>query len=169
MVKRSALSVEAQIHEIHDRVCQEFPGIGRIAIAMYDEHSDLLRTFVNSTRGACTNLLSHYDVALKDVPSLEQLARERRDRVIDDLSVFADSQAPHSRVVAEHFGSSYTRPIFDCEELQGFTFFNAYEPGYFQREVVQRMGIYGDLVGHVVARSRVPGRRCELRPRQRRS
>lgn len=152
-------SIQDQLAAAHDNLKAELPGVARIAAALYDDRTDLLKTFVNSTDGGSP--LTHYQAQLSDVPSLKTLADSGRSRVIDDLSVFDDSSAEHSQVVIERYGSSYTRPLYEGGRLRGFLFFDAVDKGFFTPQVVQRLSVYADFVALLLSSSLFPLRMLE--------
>jgi HD-GYP domain-containing protein (c-di-GMP phosphodiesterase class II) len=152
------VSVQARLRLIHDRIKEAFPGITRVAIATYDEGTHVLRTFVHSTDGEPP--FKHYDARLHDVPSLAELARSGRDRVIDDLTrewptPHADIPplGSHSRRLVDHgYRSSYTKPFYDRGRFAGFLFFDSPEPRYFTRPVVHHLAIFTALIGTMIAK-----------------
>ncbi len=148
----SAGTVGASLEKIHACIRRHYAAVERIAVALYDPRSDRLTTFVNSTEGG--NPLEHYEAFLEDVPSLGELAASADDRVIDDLTVFASSPHEHSRRLLEKgYRSSYARALRDGDRLRGFLFFDAREPGYFRKEVRERLAIFGGMVASAVAES----------------
>jgi HD-GYP domain-containing protein (c-di-GMP phosphodiesterase class II) len=148
------ISIQEHLVAAHENLRANLPEIGRIAAALYDSHTDQLKTFVNSTEGGSP--LTHYEARLSDVPSLKELGESGRDRVVHDLSVFAESEAEHSRVLLQRYGSSYTRPLYENGRLRGFLFFDAEEKGFFTPAVVQRLGVYADFVALLLSSSLFP-------------
>jgi HD-GYP domain-containing protein (c-di-GMP phosphodiesterase class II) len=145
----SPWDVKPQLEALHRNLLREIAGIDRIAAALYDPKTDALKTFVHSTDGESP--LAHYDALLEDVPSLGELARERRPRVIDDLSVFAGSVHEHSRRLLElGYRSSYTVPFYDNGILAGFLFFDSRSPALFTTSVVEKLRVYGQLIALIL-------------------
>ncbi len=149
-------SIEERLQTLHDELLAELPGVARIALAVYDEKTDSLKTFAHSTRQG-TPLLRH-EAKLAQVPSLKELATHRRDRVISDTAVLAGLPTRHSQAVAGNWGSSYTRPIFEGQRLRGFLFFDAVERAYFAPPVVLRLAVYSELMTLMLASSLFPAR-----------
>jgi hypothetical protein len=149
------IPIEVQVRTLHERVRTELPGIGRLAIALYDAKTDTLRTFVSSNEGE--DPLTHHEARLSESPSLKALAESRRDRVVDDVSVF---QAPtrHSTVITSRYGSSYTRPLFERDKLRGFIFFDATEKRFFREAVLHRVGLYAELMAALLTSSLLPAK-----------
>lgn len=139
---RSLADKTAYIHKI---VHQRFPCIDRLAIAKYDQSADTLRTSIESSKGA--NPLTLYEAKLSKVPSLLKLVRTRETRIINDLSIFTDSQSTHSkRIIGKGFLSSYTVPLFNNNQFVGMLFYNSY-----QREAFDESNLtYLDMVAHLL-------------------
>ena len=149
--------IETRVADLHRNLREQMPGIVRIAIAVYDSKTDLLKTFSASDTGR-DNPLPHHQAKLEDIESLRELAQTRQDRVIQDLRVLEDARTRHSEVVREHFGSSYTRPLFEGTHLRGFLFYDAEEKDYFTPSIVQRLSVYSELAGLLLASALHPAR-----------
>jgi HD-GYP domain-containing protein (c-di-GMP phosphodiesterase class II) len=138
-------TLSKKISYIHDIVCKNHPHIDRIAIAKYDRHDDILRTYVGSRKG--NNPLSLYEAKLSEVPSLLQLARNRETRIVNDLRIFADSKSTHSkRIIAGGFCSSYTIPLFNDGQFIGMLFFNSNQRDAFDESNLT----YLDMIAHLL-------------------
>lgn len=147
------LGVAERLCRLHDEIRSELAlaGLSRIAIALYDERSDILKTFIHSSLG--TSPLEHVSARLSEMPTLGQLAATGARRVINDLNVPALAGQEHAmRLVASGYRSSYTVPIVHKGNFYGFLFFNAPEPGFFVPVVVQMIRPYADLIAMAVMR-----------------
>jgi HD-GYP domain-containing protein (c-di-GMP phosphodiesterase class II) len=145
-------SIERELESVHGELREQLPAIDRVAAALYDRDTDTLKTFVHSSRGG--DPLSHYEARLADVPSLAELARERRERIVNDLATLAASPSEHSqRIHGAGYGSSYTRPFFEDGDLRGFLFFDASETGYLTEPVVRQLAVYAHLVALILTSS----------------
>lgn len=130
---------------VHEIVRQRFASIDRIAIAKYDPSCDTLRTYVGSMKG--DNPIALYEAKLSEVPSLLKLVRAHETRVVNDLSVFANSNAHHARqILGKGFLSSYTVPLFSEGEFIGVLFFNSYQRNAFDDS---NLG-YLDMIAHLL-------------------
>lgn len=139
-------SLDIRVKVIHDEIKAAYPHICRVAVALYDSQTDVLKTFVNSTDDGSP--LEHYEAVLANVPSLQELALGLIPRTIDDLRVLAKSRTPHTRKILEKgYRSSYTKPIVHNEEFYGFVFFDSTKTGYFTETVVHNIDVYAQLVG----------------------
>jgi HD-GYP domain-containing protein (c-di-GMP phosphodiesterase class II) len=134
---------------------QSWPHLCRIAIAVYDDKTDLLKTFVNSTDGG--EALTDYSVKLNSVASLKELAESRRTRVINDLEALSDSSADHTKwLLDQGFKSSYTVPIYGHESLVGFLFFDADKTDFFADLIIQSLSVYSELIGALLINEFAP-------------
>jgi len=135
----------AKILSLHSELMRAFPGLSRLAIAIYDKESDLLKTFADST--VDHSPIRYYCAKLSAVPSLQSLADNHQTRVIEDLENIRDSLSPHTQwLVHEGFRSSYTVPMYGHDHLIGFLFFDADRPKYFDELLIQSLNIYAELV-----------------------
>jgi HD-GYP domain-containing protein (c-di-GMP phosphodiesterase class II) len=142
---RQARTIQDEIAEAHACLKRVFPDIERVAAAVYDPKTDLLKTFAHSTDGG--NPLEFYEASLGDIPSLGRLAESGDHRVVDDLSHLAESPHAHTRRLIERgFRSSYTMPLFEGGRLFGFLFFDSRKPGYFQPLLVEHLAVFARLL-----------------------
>jgi len=138
--------LSARVVEIHQEIKSWLPSLNRIAVALYDPETDVLKTFVNSSDHGSPN--EHYEAALKDVQSLSQLAEDRLPRTLNDLTVLAKGDGEHTqKILQKGYLSSHTVPIVHNNVFHGFVFFNASETGCFTDSVVYKLGVYAQLVG----------------------
>ena len=143
------VSIQNQLEDVHRNLKTELAGIGRIAVAIYDVQSDILKTFVHSTDGQPP--FSHYEAKLQEVPALRELARSRSSRVIDDLQAREDNGSIHiRRLVQSGYRSSYTVPFYDHGRFFGFLFFDSQNPGYFSAPIVRHLALYSHLISLLI-------------------
>ena len=146
------ISIQSQLRDIHEAIKAELPAIARVAVAIYDEETDVLKTFVHSTDGEVP--FSHYEAKLKLVPSLRALADSRAQRVIEDLqaqTIHPGLPGNHiTRLLATGYRSSYTLPFYDHGQFFGFLFFDSGEPGYFVPSVVRHLTVYAHLISLLI-------------------
>lgn len=154
-IPRESGSFHSQLATVHANLRLQLPGIERIAVAIYDESTDLLRTFLHSTDGPVP--FSLLESRLADVPSLARLAAAHEDRVLNDLSRLASSGATHTRLLVERgFRSSYTLPFYEHGRLRGFVFFDSTETGFFTPAVVRHLATFAHLVSLLVLEALAP-------------
>lgn len=131
---------------LHDYLHQDFPWIDRIAVALYDPQTDLLKTYAHSSKG--DDPLSLYDARLSDSTTLQEIVRLRRPRVIDDLALLPASRPHSERIRGQGYGSSYTLPIFRNGDFLGLLFFNSYHKHVLDERALHHLDLVGHLVGY---------------------
>lgn len=146
--------IETMFAGLHAEILVMMPGIARIAFALYDRKSDELRTLAYSSGQG--NPLPHYATRLADVPSLAELTVERRSRVIDDLSALPVASEHFRKIYEAGYRSSYTRPVFDGDELVGFLFFDSRETGYFASGLEQQLMMVSQMLGIAIVNALKP-------------
>ena len=134
----------------HRILKRRFPFVSRIAVALYDQKTDMLKTFIDSSGG--DHPLAHYQARLSDSPSLREILAEARPRVVNDLAVFSAGDNEHTRAIDEQgYKSSYTLPMYQNSIFFGFTFFNSYLKDPFKPEVLHYLDLFGHLISLVVS------------------
>jgi len=144
----SADNTDISIHlsTLHSHLCNFFPAIERIAIALYQPDSDMLHTYINSTHGM-ESPIKHYQVQLESVPSLKSLADSGQNRCVDDLSVYESSTKLHSRaIINAGFKSSFTLPMKVNGNLLGFVFFDSTLVAYFGEAERSYLTLFAQLL-----------------------
>jgi HD-GYP domain-containing protein (c-di-GMP phosphodiesterase class II) len=130
---------------LHDEIKQDFGGLNRVAVAIYDQRSDILRSYVHSSEG--DNPFDHTVARLADLKSLAELARTGGRRVISDLIAHESSSPVHARrLISAGYLSSYTVPIFQKGTFYGFVFFNSFAKSYFTPQVVRGLKPIAEVV-----------------------
>lgn len=139
-----------KLHVIHRALKLQFSFVDRIAVALYDSHTDILKTYVHSTVGG-EQPLRHYESQLSQSHSLMEVVKQKKPRVINDLAIFAQSTHLHAKKIAEFgFVSSYTLPILQNGSLLGFVFINSKQKDVFRPEELYFFDVYGHLISLVV-------------------
>ncbi len=149
-------SIEEKLRSLHEGLRADLPDIVRVALAVYDQKTDTLKTYANSTTAG--DRMVRHEAKLSDVPSLKELALTGSERIIDDTEILKALETRHSQTVAANWGSSYTRPIFDGARLRGFVFFDALSKGYFTDAVVLHLTVYVEFVSLLLASALFPAR-----------
>tara|TARA_R110002072_G_scaffold94299_1_gene208432 strand:- start:7346 stop:8482 length:1137 start_codon:yes stop_codon:yes gene_type:complete len=131
---------------LHEFLKAQHPFIDRIAIALYDSPTDVLKTFIWS--GEEDSPLTHYQSKMTNSPSLVEIAETTQPRVVNNMDIFSDGQNKHTRLLSKnHFGSSYTFPMYQDGHFFGFTFFNSFEKNAFQEGILSQL----DMAAHILA------------------
>ncbi|HEC18139.1 MAG TPA: HD domain-containing protein [Gammaproteobacteria bacterium] len=135
-----------KLSSVHEAIKAQFPFIDRIAVAIYDAKTDTLKTYVHSSGG--DSPLQHYQAAMADAPSLQEIVKLRKPRVVNDLNIFANGSQKHSQSIQKQgYASSYTLPMFLNDEFFGFVFFNSMQKEVFDGSTLH----YFDIIGHLIS------------------
>jgi hypothetical protein len=139
-----AASFKDKLAIVHGELRRRYPFLTRVAVASYDAHTGLLRTFAQS--GATAPLVL-YETPLAAAGSLRRILGSGRPRVVDDLSLFDEGTGEHTARIREHgYRASYTLPLSLNGLLWGFVFFNCTRPHVFTPEVLADLDVFGHLV-----------------------
>ena len=139
------IGLAKKLEYIHGALMERFPFISRIAAAIYDPETDLLKTFVHSSGG--DDPLTHYQAKLGDTQSLREILAKGRPRVVNDLRIFNTSGKEHSqRIAAQGYHASYTMPMYSAGHFLGFLFFNSHDESPFNEEILQQIDPFGHLI-----------------------
>ncbi len=133
----------------HQSVSEVFPFIVRIAIAIYDPETSVLKTYLHSSGE--DNPLDNYQTLLEDAPSLKEILKKGLPRVANNLLTFEDGKHEHTRRIGRQgYAASYTLPMFNNGAFFGFIFFNANEKDVFDENVLRQIDVYGHLISLMV-------------------
>ena len=133
-----------KIHRIHQLLKDKIPTVDRIAVALYDEKTDLLKTFIHSTDG--NNPLPLYQCKLDDAPALKEIHLTGQPRVINKLKDLPSNQLHTRQIQAAGFESSFTQALYCRQKFMGFIFFNASQENAFTQENLHELTIIAYLI-----------------------
>ena len=147
------LNSEASLKEklvcTHGVLNKQLPFIARIAIAIYDPKTTVLKTFLHSSGE--DNPLDHYQATLDNAPFLKEILTAGKPRVINQMKGFENSEKPHTQKVTQQgYAASYTMPMFYNGVFFGFIFYNSYESNVFSEENLPSLDTYGHLISLMV-------------------
>ncbi|WP_278183089.1 HD-GYP domain-containing protein [Vibrio misgurnus] len=132
-----------------EKIAVELPDIKRISFSLYDKKKDSIKTYADSS--LVSHDFVHYEFALADLPSLQQIKQTQTVRIIDDMPQQLHSQTRHNDWLLERqYRSSFTKPIFHQQAFIGFLFFNSSKEYYFTPQVIERLQAYIDLLQQAV-------------------
>lgn len=138
-----------KIIETHKSIAEMFPFIVRIAVAIYDPESSLLKTYVHSSGE--DDPLHNYQAPLASAPSLKGILEKGRPRVINNMLTFENGQHEHTqRIGRQGYVASYTVPMFNEGVFFGFLFFNADKQDVFTESVLKQIDIYAHMISLMV-------------------
>jgi len=139
------LSIADKLKALHLATQQHHPFLSRIAVALYDTNTDLLKTFIYSGEGKTP--LENYQIKLSETASLKKIIEASEPRVINDLTQLGASYKVHSKALLNAgYQSSYTLPMIFNDHFFGFVFFNSFEKDVFTEHVMVEL----DMVSHMV-------------------
>ncbi|MCW8839638.1 MAG: HD domain-containing protein [Gammaproteobacteria bacterium] len=135
-----------KVRYLHRAVRERHSEVHRISVSTYDHECDILKTYVDSTDNG--NPLSYHQVKLSNVASLNRLKRDKRSRIINDLSSLRGG-SEHLQKIRDTGGflASFTVPMFVEGRFLGFVFFNSRERGVFNEQNQPFL----ELVAHLLA------------------
>lgn len=143
------VTLSQRLKRLHRTIRANFEFVERIAGALYDEETDVLKTFIYSTDE--TSPLRHYQLHLSQSPSLSRIREYAEPRVIDDLQTLANHDTEHTRkILAAGFRSSYTVPLYHARHFLGFVFFDSRRPGAFTPLVQNHLDLCSEMVALMI-------------------
>lgn len=139
------ISLRDKLVAAHKSVNEIFPFIARIAVAIYDHETTMLKTYLHSSGD--DNPMENYEVPLEDAPSLKAILDIGLPRVINNMVTFGDGEHEHTkRIGRSGYAASYTLPMFNDGEFFGFIFFNSKEKDVFTEMVLGQIDIYAHMI-----------------------
>lgn len=143
------LPLQEKLVKTHQVVQHQLPFVARIAIALYDPKTSVLKTYLHSSGDH--DPLPHYDAKLSDAPSLQGILQEGHPRVINNMLTFQNGKHEHTRRIGrEGYEASYTMPIFQNGVFLGFLFFNSFEADVFTESALNQLDVFGHLISLMV-------------------
>ena len=143
------LPLREKLVRTHQVVQAQLPFVARIAIALYDPKTALLKTYLHSSGE--DDPLSGYQTSMGEAPSLANLLKEGRPRVINNMLTLENGEHEHTRRIGRQgYAASYTMPMFNSGAFVGFIFFNSYERDIFTESVLNQLDVFGHLISLMV-------------------
>jgi HD-GYP domain-containing protein (c-di-GMP phosphodiesterase class II) len=141
--------LQDKLKATHRSISDLFPFIVRIAIAIYDPETSVLKTYMHSSGD--DNPLDHYSTLIDDAPSLKEILKTGVPRVINNMLTFEGKGGEHSRRLGRYgYAASYTMPMFNNGIFFGFIFFNSDEKDVFDDKTLRQIDTYGHLISLMV-------------------
>lgn len=138
-------TVNEKLKILHDAVREQHPFVVRIAVALHDASTDTVRTFAYSSNEETP--LSVYEATLKQCTSLNEVAKTKTPRVINNLGAKDKEAHKHSQVLVKAgYRASYTAPMIWEDHFFGFIFFNSPLPDVFTERVLSDL----DVISHMI-------------------
>jgi HD-GYP domain-containing protein (c-di-GMP phosphodiesterase class II) len=143
------LSLREKLITTHKAIKQSLPFIARIAVAIYDTKTRVLKTYLHSSED--DNPLEHYQTLLDEAPSLKKILEKGLPRVINNLLTFDTGTREHSkRIGRAGYAASYTLPMFNDGDFIGFIFFNSMEADVFNEYTLSQIDIFGHMISLMI-------------------
>ena len=143
------LPLRDKLVQTHRVVQKQLSFVARIAVALYDPQTSVLKTYLHSSGE--DDPLSHYYAGLSEAPSLARILKEGRPRVINDMLTFENGEREHTRRIGRQgYAASYTMPIFNNGGFVGFIFFNSYQRDVFTEAALNYLDVFGHLISLMV-------------------
>lgn len=142
-------SLREKLIAAHNGVQKNLPFVARIAIALYDPETKILKTYLHSSGD--DNPLEHYQTLIDNAPSLKEILKRGQPRVINNMLTFEESNKEHyKRLGRQGYAASYTLPLFNNGIFFGFLFFNSYETDVFSEKHLEELDLHGHLIALMV-------------------
>ena len=133
----------------HKSLNQVYPFVARIAVALYDAETTVLKTYIDSSGDK--KPLEHYQTLIDNAPSLKKLLDKGVPRVINNMLTFNDNRHEHTaRIGRQDYAASYTLPMFNDGVFFGFIFFNSTIKDVFTEHVLSQIDVYGHMISLMI-------------------
>ena len=143
------LSLSDKLTAAHNSLKQICPFLVRIAVALYDPDTKVLKTYIDSSGD--DQPLKHYQTLIDDAPSLKQILDKGLPRVINNMVTLGDDGHEHTaRIGRQGYAASYTLPMFNDGVFFGFVFFNSREKDVFTEHVLSQIDVYGHMISLMI-------------------
>lgn len=143
------LPLKEKIISAHRIITKKYNFIARIAITLYDPETRVLKSYLHSSGD--DKPLEHYQALLDDAPSLKEILKKNRPRVINKLVTFENGKHEHAkRIGRQGYAANYTLPMFHNGEFVGFLFFNSRKRDAFTEKVLADLDVYAHLISLMV-------------------
>jgi len=157
-MKHSFRPITEDLFELHAELKKQWPCLLKIAVALFDDKTGQLHTFVKSSVDA--DELYNVDIALSEVPLLEEISQNGEPRLIQDLNVLSSGDQtlplPFIQSSVSHFNSSYIEPFYLGETLLGFVFYDATKIDYFSEALVAQLKLNTRLIESLITAEILP-------------
>ncbi|MCK4743876.1 MAG: HD domain-containing protein [Sulfuriflexus sp.] len=142
-------TLKEKLVSTHLAIKKSMPFIARIAVAIYDSETRVLKTFLHSSGEE--NPLENYQVLLDEAPSLKKILDKGLPRVINNLLTFDDGTKEHTKRIGRvGYAASYTLPMFNDGDFLGFIFFNSSEADVFNEQTLSQIDIFAHMISLMI-------------------
>jgi HD-GYP domain-containing protein (c-di-GMP phosphodiesterase class II) len=139
---------------IHEAIGNHSVLVHRVAVALYDQNTGMLSTFLHSSGE--DNPLFNYSVKLSEVQSLKKIADRGAPRILNDLTALAGGYSRHTqKVLDQGYQSSLTYPLYHEGNLLGFLFINSYRSHVFTNDLMHRLDLFNLVISSLIIKETV--------------
>lgn len=139
---------------IHEAIGNHSVLVHRVAVALYDQNTGMLSTFLHSSGE--DNPLFNYSVKLSEVQSLKKIADRGAPRILNDLTALAGGYSRHTqKVLDQGYQSSLTYPLYHDGSLLGFLFINSYRSHVFTNDLMHRLDLFNLVISSLIIKETV--------------
>lgn len=143
------IPLKEKLISTHMSIKKTMPFISRIAVAIYDQETHVLKTYIHSSED--NNPLENYQVLFDDAPSLKKILEKGHPRVVNNMLTFDNGTKEHTRRIGRAgYAASYTMPMFNDDVFIGFIFFNSSEADVFNELTLSQVDIYGHMISLMI-------------------
>lgn len=143
------IPLREKLRAAHQSLQQVFPAIARVAVAIYDPRTAVLKTYLDSSGD--DKPLKDYQAMIDEAPSLKEILEQKRPRVVNNLVTFENGNHEHTqRIGRQGYASSYTMPMFYNGVFFGFLFFNSYQRYAFTPNKLNQLDMFGHMISLLV-------------------
>lgn len=143
------LPLNEKLTAAHKSLSEDYPFIVRIAVALYDPETTVLKTYLQSSGDG--NKLENYQALIDDAPSLKNLLEKGVPRIINNMLTFDNDSHEHTKRIGRMgYAASYTLPMFNEGVFFGFIFFNSSESDVFTEHVLSQIDVYGHMISLMI-------------------
>lgn len=145
--------LQQKLRQLLQTLRLKYPQVQRFAVALYDQGSDWVKTFVAVEEQG--HALPHYHARLSETTWLLSVAQSQTPRIIDDFAVLEGSRKQHvEALLAAGYRSSYTLPMCVNGHFFGFIFFNAKQAGAFKDTLLGELDMFAHLASLMIYNER---------------
>lgn len=121
--------------------------VNRIAAALYEPATDLVKTFVHASDGP--DPVGSLSVRLSAIPGMVEAARTGLPLVVDDLSA-GGGAAVTLGLAQRGYRARCVMPVLHNGTLFGFLFYNSFHPGVFSRAALAALRPHNRLAAMMI-------------------
>jgi HD-GYP domain-containing protein (c-di-GMP phosphodiesterase class II) len=143
------IPLKEKLISAHKGIKKTLPFVVRIAVAIYDPETRILKTFIHSSESESP--LENYQALIDDAPSLKSILEKGLPRVINTMVTIDDGSKEHTRRIGRAgYAASYTMPIFNEGIFLGFIFFNSMDADVFDEQALSQIDVFGHIISLII-------------------